>query len=155
MVATALPLDRLATLRRLSLLERLLDEAFHVPILKRKIGLDAIIGLLPGVGDIMSAGVSFYIVAEAARLGAPRLLLARMIANTLMDTGIGAVPLVGDLFDALFRANAMNLRLLKKWIGKQNWPESDPQWMAEDWAGDAPMKDVTPGAKRPRLRAVH
>lgn len=155
MVATGLPLDRLATLRRLSLLGRLLDEAFHVPILKRKIGLDAIIGLLPGIGDVMSTGVSLYIVAEAARLGAPRLLLTRMIANVLVDTSIGIVPVVGDVFDALFRANVMNLKLLKKWIAKQNWPESDAQWMTEDWAGEQPMKDVTPGSRRPRLRAVH
>lgn len=90
----------------------LLDESIEIPGLKFKIGLDSLIGLIPGVGDLVSAGLSTYIVASAARLGVPKTVVAQMTLNSVIDTVIGMVPLVGDVFDATFKANKRNLGLI-------------------------------------------
>ena len=71
------------------------------------------IGLVPGIGDVITTAMSLFIVNEARALGAPRLLLARMIANVALDGLVGAVPLVGDVFDVAFRANRRNMALLR------------------------------------------
>ncbi|WP_238993950.1 DUF4112 domain-containing protein [Halobellus captivus] len=102
--------ERLVRLRRLS---RLLDSAVEIPGTNVRIGLDPILGLLPGVGDVTATAASAYVVAEAAALGAPRATLARMCLNLLVDALIGSVPLVGDAFDAVWRANDRNVRLLE------------------------------------------
>jgi hypothetical protein len=100
---------RLADLRRLS---HYLDSAVRVPGTNRRIGLDPVLGLLPVVGDAPTTALSAYIVAEAAALGAPRATVARMVLNLLVDAVVGAVPLAGDLFDAVWKANERNVRLL-------------------------------------------
>ena len=89
-----------------------MDESIRLPGGYR-IGWDGIIGLIPGLGDIAGLAVSAYIIAEAARLGAPKSVLLRMSANTAIDTVLGAIPLLGDLFDLAFKANRQNLRLLQ------------------------------------------
>ncbi len=137
-------MDRLQSLRRLALFESLLDRAFQVPFLGR-VGLDSIVGLIPVLGDTVAALMGTVIVVEARRLGAPRWLQLRMVANLALDTGLGAVPLAGDLFDVFFKANTANMTLLKAWVARQNWPDVD--FSSPDW-GPPPMKDVTPPAHK-------
>jgi hypothetical protein len=103
---------------RLEAVGRLMDGAFVVPGTNIRLGLDAIIGLVPVAGDVISSLVSSYLIWEARQLGAPRWLIARMMANTLLDTTIGAIPLVGDAFDLMFRANVKNMALLRRHMKK-------------------------------------
>lgn len=95
-------------------LARILDTAVAVPGTKIRVGLDAILGLVPGAGDAVSAALSGYIILAAARAGASKPVLLRMVGNVVLDTLIGAVPVVGDLFDVAFRANARNVALLER-----------------------------------------
>jgi len=99
---------------RLEALARLMDSQFVLPGTNVRIGLDPLVGLIPVVGDLISGLVSTYLIWEARRLGAPRRLIARMMANTLFDTAVGSVPVVGDAFDALFRSNMKNVVLLRR-----------------------------------------
>ena len=85
---------------------------------KIRFGLDALIGLVPGIGDAITTAIALYIVNEARALGAPRLLVARMVANVALDGVVGAVPLVGDAFDVAFRANRRNMALLRDHLDK-------------------------------------
>lgn len=103
-------------IRRLDRLAWLLDDAIRVPGTKFRIGLDGLIGLIPGFGDLAGAAVSSYLVAQAARSGAPPSLLARMGLNILLEAVVGLVPLLGDLFDFGFKANARNVRLLRNHV---------------------------------------
>jgi hypothetical protein len=80
-------------------------------------GLDGIIGLIPGLGDSIGALLSAYIIAEAARLGAPTTTLVRMISNVALETVVGLVPVLGDVFDIAWKANARNLALLETHLG--------------------------------------
>jgi hypothetical protein len=107
-------LSRRATLERLERLAQLLDTALVIPGTNFRFGADAIIGLVPGIGDAITTAISAYIVYEARRLGVPRHLLVRMIGNVALDGLVGAVPLVGDVFDTMWRANIRNVRLLRK-----------------------------------------
>ncbi|HEX3428490.1 MAG TPA: DUF4112 domain-containing protein, partial [Candidatus Limnocylindrales bacterium] len=77
-------------------------------------GLDPIIGLVPVVGDALSALVGFWLIAEAARFGVPRIVVGRMVANTVVDLGVGSVPVLGDLFDVVSRSNSQNLALFRR-----------------------------------------
>lgn len=98
--------------RRARRLADWLDNRFRIPGARRRIGLDALLGLAPGVGDAITMALSSYIIGEAWRLGLPKRALLRMSWNVLIDTAIGAVPLVGDLFDVAWRANQKNAALL-------------------------------------------
>jgi hypothetical protein len=104
---------------RLEALARLMDGAFVLPGTNIRLGLDAVIGLVPVAGDLISGLVSSYMIWEARQLGAPRWLIARMTANTAFDTVFGAVPLVGDAFDVLFRGNMRNMALLRRHMEKR------------------------------------
>jgi Domain of unknown function (DUF4112) len=104
---------------RLEALARLMDGSFVIPGTSFRLGLDAIIGLVPVAGDVISGVISSYLIWEARRLGAPRWLIARMMANTFLDTTLGAIPVVGDAFDVLFRANMKNMALLRRYILKR------------------------------------
>jgi hypothetical protein len=99
-------------LRRLQALAWLLDNSIPLPGGFR-IGVDALLGLIPGVGDAMGALISAYIVNEARSMGASRSVLLRMMGNVLIETAIGSIPFAGDVFDAAFKANARNLALLQ------------------------------------------
>ena len=99
-------------LERVRFLANLLDTCITLPGGYR-IGLDPILGLIPVVGDIIGAGLSLYLVREAAKLGIPRWIMLRMIANVGVEALIGFVPVLGDIFDAAFKANMRNLRLLE------------------------------------------
>ncbi|REJ91641.1 MAG: DUF4112 domain-containing protein [Planctomycetota bacterium] len=109
--------------RRVERLERfasLLDEAFQIPGTKFRVGWDSIIGLVPGVGDLTTALLSAYIIFEARRLGLPKRTLMRMAGNVGLDTLLGSVPLIGDLFDATFKANKKNMRLMKERLQRRS-----------------------------------
>lgn len=97
---------------RISALAHLLDSAIPIPGTNRTIGLDALLGLVPAVGDAISAALSSYIIWEAKQLGIPRWKLARMIGNVAVDTAVGVVPFVGDLFDFAYKSNKRNVRIV-------------------------------------------
>lgn len=110
------PLDprREGALRRLDTLGYLLDNSIPVPGTRFRFGADALIGLVPGVGDAAGALLSAYIVVQAARLGAPAPSLARMLLNVGVEALVGAVPVAGDAFDAAWKANARNVAILRR-----------------------------------------
>ncbi|PZQ52797.1 MULTISPECIES: DUF4112 domain-containing protein [Novosphingobium] len=110
--------DPVSISRRMEMLEKVLERAFTVPGLRRKVGLDAVVGLVPVAGDVVSAALGMYIVWEARNLGMPKWQLARMTANVGIDTLLGAIPFAGDLFDFVFRSNSRNLRIVRKHIDK-------------------------------------
>lgn len=91
---------------------RLMDSKFEVPVLGWRVGLDAVVGLIPGVGAVVTAAGSTYLLEEARRARVPRGVMARMCGNILVDTGLSAIPLVGQIADVFFRANERNARLL-------------------------------------------
>lgn len=106
--------DRAAELARLDRLAFLLDSKWRIPGTSRTFGVDAVAGLIPGVGDIATGLVSAHIIREAVRLGIPNALLARMVGNVALDVAVGTVPLLGSVFDLFFKANRRNMRLLRR-----------------------------------------
>ena len=100
---------------RLRDLARVLDEAIRIPGTNIRIGLDALLGLVPGGGDVAGGVFSGLIILQAARDGAPTPVLGRMLANVVIDVVFGAIPILGDVFDVAWRANSRNVRLLDAW----------------------------------------
>jgi hypothetical protein len=111
-MATEDPLARARTLTRL------LDSAARVPGTSFRFGLDPLLGLVPGAGDVAGAVLSGYVVILASRLGAPKTVIVRMLANVAIDTVGGTIPVVGDLFDAGWKSNTRNLALLERHLGQ-------------------------------------
>lgn len=101
--------------RRLEFLAWLLDSSIPVPGTRFTVGIDAIIGLVPFLGDLIGVALSSYIINEAARLGAPRSVLLRMAFNVGVEGVLGIIPIAGDVFDAAWKANQKNVRLLNTW----------------------------------------
>jgi hypothetical protein len=101
-------------LQRLRSIAWLLDNSIPLPGGMR-VGLDAIIGLVPGIGDAIGAVISAYIINEARSMGAPKSVLLRMTGNVMIETIVGAIPFAGDLFDAAYKANMRNLALLERY----------------------------------------
>jgi hypothetical protein len=118
LVYTEVTLPDAARLDRLRRLAILLDNSIPIPGTGIRVGLDALLGLVPGAGDLAGGAFSLYILLQAARLGVPRTLLARMGWNLVVDVVVGAVPLLGDLFDAGFKANMRNLALLERHVDR-------------------------------------
>ena len=108
-----------ARFKRVRLLSRLLDEQFRLPGTTYRVGLDGLLGLIPGVGDAVGALLSAYILYEAIRLGASSTVLLRMIANIGIDAAGGAIPIVGDIFDMAWKANKKNAALLHAYLALQ------------------------------------
>jgi hypothetical protein len=97
------------------MLARLLDTAIGVPGTRVRLGLDAVLGLIPGAGDTAAALLSGYIVLTAVKKGAPRAVVLRMLANVGIDTLVGSVPVLGDLFDVAYKSNIRNVELLERY----------------------------------------
>jgi hypothetical protein len=110
--------DVAARLGRLRRLAWILDAAARLPGTKFRFGLNGLIGLAPGIGDAAMGAVSLYIVYEAARLGLPKAKLARMLANVGIETAVGAVPVLGDMFDVAFKANLRNIAIIEEHFGR-------------------------------------
>jgi len=105
-----------AALKRLRQISHVLDNAIPLPGTKVRVGLDPILGLLPGGGDVLTGFLSVYIVVEGARMGVPAATLGRMSTNIVLDVLTGMVPVLGDLFDVTWKANSQNVKLLEKHI---------------------------------------
>ncbi|KZY57559.1 hypothetical protein A3736_05485 [Erythrobacter sp. HI0063] len=112
--------DPISIRRRVEALELILERSFRIPGTNYPVGLDAIIGLVPVVGDLIAAAMASYIVWEGKNLGMPKWKLWRMGGNIAIDTAIGAIPLVGDAFDLAFRSNTKNLRIIRKHLDKHH-----------------------------------
>jgi len=112
--------DPAALRKRVETLEILLERSFVIPGINRPVGLDALVGLVPVVGDIIAATMGAYLIWEARNLGMPKWKIWRMLGNLGVDTALGAVPLVGDAFDFFFRSNTRNLRIIKKHLDKHH-----------------------------------
>ena len=103
-------------LKRMQAVARVLDDAVEVPLLGFRVGLDPLLGLLPGVGDAVGATFSGWIVVTAARMGATPATLLRMLGNLGLDLLSGAIPFLGDIFDMAFKANRRNLRIMEEQV---------------------------------------
>jgi hypothetical protein len=112
-------LTREQRLARLDAIAKLLDIAFILPGTKIRYGVDGIVGLIPVVGGIIATALSLWLVREARALGAPWHVTARMLGNVAIQGVVGTVPVAGDAFDVLFRANMRNVRLLRRWMDRQ------------------------------------
>lgn len=106
--------------QRVEWLEMLLERSLTLPGTKMGVGLDSIVGLVPVIGDIITAAMGAYIVWEGRNLGMPKWQLARMSGNILFDTLVGAVPVAGDAFDFLFKSNSRNLKIIKRHLDKHH-----------------------------------
>jgi Domain of unknown function (DUF4112) len=115
--------ERIARLNRIRNFSRLMDSAFRIPGTSFRFGWDPIIGLIPGAGDLVSTMVSAYIIYLAARFRLPPKIFLQMVFNISLEAVVGAVPLVGDLFDAFYKSNLRNLALLEKHV---HGVESEP-----------------------------
>lgn len=104
--------------RRMESLAWLLDNSIRIPFLGYRIGLDALLGLIPGIGDATGALLSGYIFYSAFRMKAPLSVLSRLALNIIVELVLGMVPIIGDVFDATFKANMRNMRLVNAWLDK-------------------------------------
>ena len=109
----------------IALVSRLMDSVFRVPGTNIRFGFDPIIGLVPGIGDAATAVTSLLLILQSARARVPRIVLARMVLNVLINTGVGAIPAVGDLFSVWFRSNVRNYELHRKHAGTRSSTTSD------------------------------
>ena len=112
--------DAASIRRRIEGMEKLLENSFTVPGVNYKIGLDAIVGLVPVVGDFVTAAMGMWLVWEAKNLGLPKWKLWRMTGNVALDTAVGSIPVVGDAADFLFRSNSRNLKIVKAHLDKHH-----------------------------------
>jgi hypothetical protein len=112
--------DPASVRQRVEALERLVEGLFHVPVLNRRVGLDALIGLVPVAGDTLAALMGLYLVWEARNLGMSKWQLARMTGNVGFDWLLGAVPLAGDVADFFFRSNSRNLKIVRRHLDRHH-----------------------------------
>jgi hypothetical protein len=119
-IAATPTIDRAASIVRIKQIVRVMDFALRIPGTKIRFGADSIIGLVPGAGDLVTMGVSLYVLAEAHRLGAPKNILVKMAGNIALDTGVGTLPIVGDVFDMFFKSNSKNVKLLLEHFEKSD-----------------------------------
>jgi hypothetical protein len=124
-MANQLPIGRdpASVRKRLEAMEKVLERAFIIPGINRPVGLDSIAGLVPVLGDLITASMGAWLVWEGRNLGMSRFQIVRMAGNVGVDTALGAIPLVGDLFDFVFRSNTRNLRIIKRYLDKHH-PET-------------------------------
>jgi Domain of unknown function (DUF4112) len=110
--------EQLKMLTRLKRIARFMDTGLGIPFTKFRFGADSILGLVPGAGDLLAMLVSIYVLIKAHEMGAPKPLLMKMAGNIAIDTGLGAVPVLGDIFDMFFKSNVKNVDLLHDFIMK-------------------------------------
>ena len=115
--------DPASVRQRIEAVEKLLEHGFRVPGIGYEFGLDALLGLIPIIGDFIGAAFGAYLVWEAKNLGLPKWKLWRMTGNVAFDTAIGFVPVAGDALDFLFRSNTRNLKIVKRHLDKHH-PET-------------------------------
>jgi hypothetical protein len=115
------PRTRAERIARVEALAALLDTAFIIPGTSFRFGFDALVGLVPGIGDALTTALSLWLVKEAHALGAPRHLIARMLGNIAIDGVVGAVPLLGDAFDLVWKSNRRNLHLLRGHLEREKF----------------------------------
>ncbi|KQT88329.1 DUF4112 domain-containing protein [Aurantimonas sp. Leaf443] len=135
--AFAFDMGRERRLKRIARIARLMDTAVRVPGTNIRFGADSMMGLVPGVGDAAGGLIGLFLVNEARKLGVPNHKIARMLANIGIDVAVGAVPLLGDVFDVYFKAHRRNLNLILEHFGEHGLaekPDLEP----------AAMKDITP-----------
>ena len=118
------PVEQQARLKRLRRLAWLIDAAIRIPGTRFRFGLNSLLGLPPAVGDLTLVAISLYFVYEASRFGLPRDKLHRMLGNVAVEALLGAVPVLGDLLDVVFKANLRNLAILEEHLSEQGrpWP---------------------------------
>jgi hypothetical protein len=104
------------SVRRMEAVAYLLDLAFVIPGTNQRVGLDAVIGLVPGVGDVVTTLLSTYVIWEARQLGLSRFAIARMLGNLAIHASVGSIPIIGDVFDAFFRVNQRNMRIVRAYL---------------------------------------
>ena len=112
--------DPAAVRRRVEAMEGLLERAFTFPGTNFRVGLDSVVGLVPVLGDVVTAAMGAWLIWEARNLGMSKWQLARMSGNVAVDTAIGMIPVVGDAVDFLFKSNSRNLRIMKRWLDKHH-----------------------------------
>ena len=110
-----------AALDRIDMLARVFDTAFAIPGTNFRFGIEAVVGLVPGIGDAAASALSCYLLYEAHRLEVPRHVFARMVANVAIEGVVGAVPFIGDMFDVGFRANRRNVKILREHFEREGW----------------------------------
>jgi hypothetical protein len=129
--------DRSRSLTEVDAMAWLLDNSIPVPFLRgRRFGVDAIIGLVPGFGDLVSTGLGLLVVWRASRMNLPSIVVARMLVNTAIDLVVGAIPFAGDAFDMWFKANTRNLGLARRWLEE---PERSTR---DEWLGLAMIAGI-------------
>jgi len=114
---------------RLDRLERLadrLDTAIRIPVVGVRLGYDSIVGLIPGVGDVLTLLPTGYIIYESHRMGASRPVIAKMSVNAAIDAAIGSIPILGDLFDVAFKANKRNVAILRQHLFERGLVDAAP-----------------------------
>jgi len=110
--------QQLKNLNKIRKIAKLLDTAIGIPGTKIRFGLDPILGLIPGGGDLISAGISAYMIYLAARFGLKSAEIFKMIQNVVIETAIGSIPIAGDIFDAYYKANMRNLEILEQHVAE-------------------------------------
>lgn len=141
------PLQRDRAIQRLVWLARFLDNAIVIPGIKFRVGYDAIIGLVPVAGDVLTAAMSLYVVYEARRLGCKGTTIAKMIGNVALDFLISEVPALGDIADFFFKSNTRNLALLGRELGIEELAKAGTGMMKQDAPPDAAPPDTTPSTE--------
>jgi hypothetical protein len=109
---------RADSVRRMEAVAHVLDTAFLIPGTNQRVGIDAIIGIVPGIGDAVTTLLSTYVIWEARQLGLPRVAIARMLANLAVHASVGTIPVIGDVFDAFFRVNQRNMRIVRAHLAR-------------------------------------
>ena len=121
--------DRSRALAEIETITWVLDNSIPVPGTGgRRFGVDALIGLVPVAGDIVSAAIGLFVVWRGARMGLPRIVVARMLANSALDLVVGGIPFIGDAFDLWFKSNSRNLRLIRRHVAEPNASTRD-HWL--------------------------
>ena len=110
------------------LLAWLLDNSIPIPGTGRRIGVDALVGLIPGAGDIVSGGLGLFVVLRGAQHGLPTIVVTRMLVNVALDFAIGAIPFIGDLFDMWYKSNQRNVALMRRYVATPT-ASTTGQWL--------------------------